>query len=531
MRLYFVFASLLVVGGLLAGGYFYRPVLWGFVVAGPLVLLGYVDFFQRRQTIRRNFPVLGWGRYLLEAVRPEIHQYFVESNSEGAPFSREERSIVYQRAKQALDTLPFGTQKNVYEVGYEWVNHSLLPIHVDPEGLRITVGGPDCKQPYTASLLNVSAMSYGALSKNAILALNGAALDGGFAHNTGEGGLSPHHQRMGGDLVWQIGTGYFGCRGAEGAFSGETFAEKAVLPQVKMIEIKLSQGAKPGHGGILPAKKLTPEIAAIRGVPLGRDVVSPPGHSAFATPVELLEFVARLRDLSGGKPVGFKLCVGKRREFLAICKAMEKTGITPDFITVDGGEGGTGAAPLEFSNYVGSPGTEALIFVHNSLRGFGLREQIRIAATGKISTGFGVIKRLAMGADFTFAARAMMLALGCIQAIKCNTNECPTGITTQKASLAKGLVVKDKRARVAAFQRETISSTAHLLGAMGLEGSGELRPWHIMRRLGPAETRHYGEIFEYLEPGCLVNGSPPASFARALDSASAETFRHNEGGA
>lgn len=531
MRRQFLISSVLVLGAVAVGARFNPLVLWSLVVIGPLVVLGLVDLLQTRHTIRRNFPLLGRFRYLFEAIRPEINQYFVESNTDGMPFSREERSVVYQRAKGALQTLPFGTQRDVYAPGYEWINHSLAPTHVEAEDLRVMVGGPDCRQPYSASLLNISAMSYGALSRAAVLALNGGAKDGGFAHNTGEGGISPYHLEPGGDLIWQVGTGYFGCRTPTGGFCERTFGEQVAHPAVKMVEVKLSQGAKPGHGGILPAAKVTEEIAAIRHVPMGQDVLSPPAHSAFSTPIEMMEFIARLRDLSDGKPVGFKLCVGKRREFLALCKAMEKTGITPDFITVDGGEGGTGAAPLEFSNRVGSPGIEGLMFVHNALVGFSLRDRIRVVTAGKVTTGYHMIKRLALGADLINSARGMMLALGCIQALRCNDNHCPTGITTQNPQLVAGLVVQDKRSRVASFHRETLASVAELLGAMGLNAPEELRPWHIMRRINPVEVRHYGELFEHLEDGCLLREHrPPESFARALRAATATTFRHAASG-
>ncbi|MCB0360700.1 MAG: FMN-binding glutamate synthase family protein, partial [Bdellovibrionales bacterium] len=381
-------------------------------------------------------------------------------------------------------------------------------------------------QPYSASILNISAMSYGALSKNAILALNGGARDGGFAHNTGEGGISSWHLQNGGDLIWQIGTGYFGCRNQSGGFDPERFVRNATRPEVKMIELKLSQGAKPGHGGILPAAKVSQEISEIRGVPLGKDVISPPAHTTFSTPVGMMHFLREMQQMAGGKPVGFKLCLGKRREFLALCKAMEKTGFTPDFIAVDGGEGGTGAAPLEFSNYLGSPGIDGLIFVHNALTGFALRDRIRVFTMGKVTTGFGMIKRLALGADAIYSARAMMLAMGCIQALRCNSNHCPAGIATQNPSLAAGLVVSDKRRRVYNFHRETISSAVELLEAMGLDHSQELRPWHLMRRVGSNEVRHYGELYHYLKRGELLAQPTPKDFLRAMRAADAETFRH-----
>jgi len=403
----------------------------------------------------------------------------------------------------------------------------MAPVHVEPSQLRVTIGGPDCTQPYEASVLNVSAMSFGSLSKNAILALNGGAKDGNFAHNTGEGGVSPYHLEPGGDLIWQVGTGYFGCRAADGGFCSDKFTLTAKNPQSKMIEIKLSPGAKPGHGGILPAKKVTQEIAEIRGVPMGQDVLSPPGHSAFTTPIEMMQFVRRLRSLSEGKPIGIKLCLGKRREFIALCKAMVQTGITPDYIVVDGGEGGTGAAPLEFSNRIGSPGTEGLVFVHNALVGFGLRNRVKIGATGKITSAFGITKLLALGADFCFSARAMMLALGCIQALVCNTNTCPTGVATQKRDLMGGLVVGDKRRRVATFHKETLDCLAEIVGAMGLSTHHKLRPWHILRRVSVNETRHYGELYDYLDEGELLQDKLPKDYERAVRAASAEDFAYH----
>jgi glutamate synthase domain-containing protein 2 len=498
--------------------------LWLLPLPLTLVGLGAYDMLQTRHAIRRNFPVAGRLRYLFEAIRPEMQQYFVESNTSGRPFSRQERSLVYQRAKNVTDTLPFGTEEDVYAVGYEWMNHSLCAIHPPHQDPRVRVGGPACKQPYDAAVLNVSAMSYGALSKNAILALNQGAKLGGFYHNTGEGGLSPYHLEGGGDICWQIGTGYFGCRDDMGNFDPVRFAEKAKKPQIKMIELKLSQGAKPGHGGILPASKVTREIAEIRHVPLGKDVLSPPTHSVFRTPKELCELVGRLRELSGGKPVGFKLCLGKRREFLAICKAMLETGIAPDFITVDGGEGGTGAAPLEFSNVLGTPLDEALIFIHNALVGIGLREHIRIIGSGRVISGFDLAHKLAIGADICNSARAMMFALGCIQAQKCNTNECPTGVATQDPSLVRGLVVSDKAVRVRNYQHNTVRALVELLAAGGMSSPAELRPWHILRRVSPTEVHHYGEMYEYLKDGALLGDSVPKSFARAWNAAKAASF-------
>jgi glutamate synthase domain-containing protein 2 len=506
--------------------YFYAPSAWAAVVIGPVFALALRDIFQTEHTILRAFPVLGHARYLLEKIRPEIRQYFIESDHDGRPFNRELRSIVYQRSKDALETLPFGTRMDVYAVGYEWFNHSLAPRHIDPESLRVTVGGKDCKQPYSASIYNISAMSFGSLSKNAVLALNGGAKLGKFAHNTGEGGISPYHVEPGGDLIWQIGTGYFGCRNDDGTFNLERFVENATRPTVKMIEVKLSQGAKPGHGGILPAKKLTAELAQIRHVPMGKDVLSPPAHSTFDTPVGLLEWIAQLREASGGKPVGFKLCIGKRREFLAICKAMVQTGIKPDYIAVDGGEGGTGAAPLEFSNHLGTPLTDGLVFVHNALVGFNLRDDIRVIASGRVMTANGLLKCLALGADLTYAARAYMLAIGCIQALECNSNRCPTGVATQNPGLVAALVPEDKAKRTHLFHHNTVEAAAEMLGAMGLEHTLDLRPWHILRRTALAEIRHYGDMYPYLEPGALLSEPYPSTFERAMKASSPDHFRH-----
>ena len=521
--LFFVVASVLF--SVLA--FFMWPtLLWSWVVLGPVIATGVYDYCQVSHSISRNFPVLGRMRYLFELIRPEIYQYFVESDTEGVPFDRDQRSLVYQRAKKARDTIPFGTKEDVYATGYEWINHSMSPIHHEPKDMRITIGGPDCKQPYSASLLNISAMSYGSLSKNAILALSKGAKLGGFAHNTGEGGISRYHLEGGADIIWQIGTGYFGCRNNDGTFSAELYAEQASVPQIKMIELKLSQGAKPGHGGILPAAKLTPEIAAIRKVPMGKDVLSPPGHSAFSTPIELLQFISKMRDLSQGKPIGFKLCVGKRREFLAVCKAMVQTGIAPDFISVDGGEGGTGAAPLEFSNHIGSPLNEGLIFVHNALVGYSLRSRIRVLASGKVTSGFGLVKRMALGADACSSARGMMLALGCIQALQCNSNHCPVGVATQNEWLMAGLDPTNKSARVANFHQETIKSLCEMLGAIGLAKPSDLRPWHVMHRVSPTITKHYGELYDFLDDGELLREPLPPDYRRACEAASANTFSH-----
>lgn len=508
------------------GAIFWSPmILWSLVVLGPPLFIGCVDLLQTKSSIRRNFPFLGNFRFILEDLGPELHQYFVENDQEGRPFNREQRSVVYQRAKRQRDTRPFGTQMDTYETGYEWINHSIRPLESEETVSRVTVGGPDCKLPYSASIFNISAMSYGSLSDAAVLALNGGAKLGNFAHNTGEGGISSHHLKPGGDLIWQIGTGYFGCRDERGNFDPKRFADKSQMPSVKMVEIKISQGAKPGHGGILPGVKVTKEIAEVRGVEVGKDILSPGAHSAFGTPIELCHYIQQLRELSGGKPIGFKICVGKRREFMCIAKAFVKTGITPDFITVDGGEGGTGAAPVEFSNRLGCPLKEALIFVHNVLVGFGVRDRIRINASGRIITGFDLLSKLCIGADICSSARGMMFALGCIQALKCNSNECPTGVATQDPYLVRGLVATQKQHRVHHFHKKTVDAAKELLGAMGLNQTSQTRPWHLMRRTGPSEVKHYGEIFEYLEEGVLLDESTtPESFLRPLKAASAESF-------
>lgn len=480
--------------------------LWVAVPGMALCALGLVDLTQTRHAIRRNYPVIGNLRFLFEAIRPEIRQYFLESDTQQLPFSRADRSLVYQRAKQQVDKRPFGTQQEVYGNGYEWINHSMNPTHITDPEFRINVGGPACTQPYSLSVLNISAMSFGALSANAVLALNKGARMGNFAHDTGEGGVSSYHLRHGGDLIWNIGSGYFGCRDEQGRFCPERFAERATQDHIKMIEIKLSQGAKPGHGGILPGAKVTAEIAAARGVPEGVDCNSPSRHSAFSTPVELMRFVAQLRELSGGKPVGFKLCIGHPWEWFAIAKAMLKTGITPDFIVVDGAEGGTGAAPVEFVDHAGTPLREALRLVHNTLVGIGLREQIRLGASGKIISAFDMARIMALGADWCNSARGFMFAVGCIQAQACHTDKCPTGVTTQDPLRQKALVVDDKSLRVASFHANTLKALAELLAAAGLEHPAELRPHHIARRISNGEVRVLSALFPDLQKGELLRG-------------------------
>ena len=485
-------------------GAIWPPFYWLLLIVIPLICLGLYDIVQKHHTLRRIYPVIGWFRYMFESVRPEIQQYFVETETNGTPVAREYRSLIYQRAKSARDTRPFGTIFDVNRDGYEWINHSLAPKDVEDHNPRVHFGGPDCTQPYAASPLNISAMSYGALSKNAIMALNKGAKQGGFAHNTGEGGLSPYHLKYGGDIIWQIGTGYFGCRDEHGNFDKNLFGQKATQDVVKMIEIKLSQGAKPGHGGILPAVKLTEEIAAIRHVPMGKDVISPAAHSAFSSPQGLLDFVQELRQLSGGKPVGFKLCIGQPKEFLGICKAMLDSGITPDFITVDGGEGGTGAAPTEMTNSVGTPLRDALIFVNNALIGIGLRDKIRIIASGKIFSAFHLLRMIALGADTVNSARGMMFALGCIQSRACNTDECPTGVATQNPARYKALDVEDKSRRVANYQTETVGNLVELIAAAGLDNLSQLQPQHINRRVSGTVVKTYRQLYPHITPGCLL---------------------------
>ena len=501
------------------------PARWFYVLTLALIGLGLYDMAQRRHTILRLYPVIGHIRFLFESIRKEIQQYFVESDVDGTPVSREFRSLVYQRAKGERDTRPFGTIFDVYRDGCEWINHSLAPKEIVNHDPRVVFGEGTCTQPYAASPLNISAMSYGALSKNAIMALNKGAKLGGFAHNTGEGGLSPYHQKYGADIIWQIGTGYFGCRNAEGGFDAEKFKESACLPVVKMIEIKLSQGAKPGHGGILPAAKLTEEIAAIRHVPMGQDVVSPPAHSTFDSPRGLLEFVVQLRELSGGKPVGFKLCIGNKSEFLGVCKAMLESGITPDFITIDGSEGGTGAAPVELTNSVGTPLRDGLVFVNRALVGIGLRQKIRLIASGKAISAFHVIRLLALGADTVNAARAMMFALGCIQSRSCNTDKCPTGIATQDPARYKALDIEYKGQRVFNYHKAMIGNLLELLSAAGLERLEDLGPQHIHHRVGGTVCRHYDEMYPLIAPGCLLEeNSVPEHWKTAWGRADANAW-------
>jgi glutamate synthase domain-containing protein 2 len=505
------------------------PVWWLMIFYVPLLMIGLYDWFQSEHAIRRNFPLFGRGRWIMESLRPYVRQYFVESDTDGVPINRMFRNVVYQRAKGEKDTVPFGTRVDTYRTGYEWIGHSLAATDVaEVDELRVEVGGPDCRQPYVASVFNISAMSFGALSRHAVLALNRGARLGGFYHNTGEGGIATYHLEPGGDLVWQIGTGYFGCRDDRGRFSPELFRQRATLPAVKMIEIKLSQGAKPGHGGILPAEKNTPEVAEIRGVEPGTVVVSPPTHSSFDSPTGLLHFIAKLRELSAGKPIGFKLAIGRKSEFVAICKAMAETGIYPDFITVDGGEGGTGAAPLEYTNSVGMPLRDALAFVVDCLIGFDLKQYIRVIASGKILSGFHLVKHLALGADICNSGRGMMLALGCVQSLTCNTNRCPTGVTTQEPRLYRGLVVPDKAQRVAQFHAKTVHATADLISSAGLGHTRELNRSHIYRRVSQERILRYDRIYPYLQRGVLLTESIPDAFTMLMREASSQQFVPDE---
>jgi glutamate synthase domain-containing protein 2 len=471
-----------------------------------LVGLGWRDTHQRRHSVLRNYPVIGHLRFLLEFIRPEIRQYFIESDHEAAPFSRQQRSLVYQRAKGDADKRPFGTQLDVNATGYEWINHSMAPTSVESHDFRLSIGagGTSCTQPYSASVFNISAMSFGALSANAILALNGGARRGNFAHDTGEGSISQHHRVHGGDLIWEIGSGYFGCRNDDGSFSEEHFTTNALDPQVKMIELKLSQGAKPGHGGVLPGPKVTPEIAAARGVPVGVDCVSPASHGAFKTPVEMMQFIDRLRRLSGGKPTGFKLCIGHPWEWFAICKAMLDTGILPDFIVVDGAEGGTGAAPLEFTDHVGAPLQEGLLLVHNTLMGLNLRSRIKIGCAGKVVSAFDIARNMALGADWCNSARGFMFALGCIQAQACHTGSCPTGVTTQDPMRQQALVVPTKTERVWRFHQNTLEALKELVQAAGLDHPNQITAAHIVRRLADNDVRLLANQLSFVKPGALL---------------------------
>lgn len=499
---------------------------WAWSIPAALVSLlagvGIYDLLQKRHSILRNYPVLGHMRFLLEALRPELQQYFIERNFDGRPFDRDIRSLIYARAKGTAAELSFGTERDIDVEGYEYLLHSAAPIEPPSEPFRVRVGGPDCSQPYDMALMNISSMSFGALSANALRALNSGARKGGFAHDTGEGGLTPYH--LGGaDVIWEIGSGYFGTRTKDGRFDPDQFADKAANDLVKCVSIKLSQGAKPGVGGVLPAAKVTKMIASVRGVPQGEKCVSPPGHSAFHTPRELIGFVARLRQLAGGKPVGFKLCVGSRVDVLAICKAMLSEGVTPDFIIVDGAEGGTAAAPLEYEDHVGLPLTDGLMTVHNALVGTGLRERIRIGASGKVATGTDIVKRLIQGADYTNSARSMMMATGCIQSQRCHTNHCPVGVATQDPRRARALNVADKSERVFRYQKATVEQAMRMMGSMGVSDPSQLNPGMLHKRVSSTEQRSYADLFEWLEPEELLHHTP-ISWRSAWHAADPDSF-------
>ena len=479
------------------------------VIFGILAVMGVYDLIQTKHSILRNYPVLGHMRFFFEGIRPEIRQYLIESDQDEEPFSRDDRSLVYQRAKGVEDARPFGTRMRVYDAGYSWVTHSVQPVHITDTDFRVTIGNKDCKQPYDASIYNISAMSFGSLSANAISALNKGAKMGQFAHDTGEGGISRYHREGGGDLIYEIGSGYFGCRTEDGQFDPDKFKEQAASDQIKMIELKLSQGAKPGHGGMLPASKISAEIAAARGIPMGHDCISPAAHSAFTSPVQMMEFLGKLRDLSGGKPVGFKLCIGHQREFMCMVKAMLDTGIVPDFIVVDGTEGGTGAAPLEFANHVGMPMVEGLTFVHNTLRGAGIRDQVKLGAAGKVVSAFDIARALALGADWCNSARGFMFAVGCIQAQACHTNHCPVGVATQDPTRQRALDVDDKSQRVARFHRNTLMALGEMTGAAGLEHPSDFLPRHMMMRQSDNSMVQGDQVYGYLPEGYLLDDQSP----------------------
>jgi glutamate synthase domain-containing protein 2 len=499
-------------------------VLVPMLVFAGLTALGIRDLLQKNHAVLRNYPISAHLRFLLEEIRPEMRQYFFESEKDGMPFSRDTRALVYQRAKMVLDKRPFGTQEDVYREGYEWMHHSVAPKAVADGDFRITIGGPDCTQPYTASVFNISAMSFGALSSNAVRALNAGAKKGGFAHDTGEGGVSPYHREHGGDLIWEVGSGYFGCRNRDGTFNPEEFARVAQDDQIKMVELKISQGAKPGHGGVLPAAKVSEEISKIRGVAMGEDCISPSTHRAFSTPLEMMAFIGEMRRLSGGKPAGFKLCVGHPWEFLAICKAMIESGIYPDFIVVDGNEGGTGAAPLEFMDHLGMPMREGVNFVHNALVGINARHRIRIGAAGKIATAFDMARAMSLGADWCNSARGFMFALGCIQSLSCHTDRCPTGVTSQDPVRNRALVVPHKSERVYNYHNATLRALAELIAAAGLEHPQQIRPVHFSKRISTTEVLSFSQLYPSLRPGELLEGTLDPRFREAWALARADSF-------
>ena len=498
---------------------------WGLLLMGPLAVLGVWDFVQNDHTLRRNYPLIARIRWIMEDLRPFAQSYLVEGDLEGRPFSHQARALVYARAKGDLDSHPMGTELDVYSDEYEWMSHSIVPDESLPDQWRLDIGTSTCAKPYSSSLLNISAMSFGSLSARAIEALNYGAAQGNFAHNTGEGSISRYHRMGGGDLIWEIGSGYFGCRRDDGGFDPSKFADNAQDDQVRMIEVKLSQGAKPGHGGVLPGEKVTEEIAEARGVPVGQTVTSPAAHSTFSTPIEMLEWITRLREMSGGKPVGMKLCVGQPHEVMAIGKAMLETGMHPDFITVDGAEGGTGAAPLELSNSVGMPLREGQIWVRNMLVGTGYKDRVKIAASGKIHSGAGMAKAFAIGADWCNAARPFMFALGCVQSLECHTGHCPTGVATQVPWRQRGLVVEDKAPRVARFQKQTLHSLREITVAMGLQSPWQIEPKDMRERVNGARSDAIDRIYSFLEPDELVLDPEGTRLAHHWRAARADSFR------
>lgn len=508
-----------------ADGKIFDILLIPILIFGALTALGVRDLMQKGHAVLRNYPISAHIRFLLEEIRPEMRQYFFESEKDGMPFSRDIRAVVYQRAKMQLDKRPFGTQEDVYRQGYEWMHHSVSPKTHAEEKFRVTIGGPDCAKPYSASVFNISAMSFGALSPNAVRALNAGAKKGGFAHDTGEGGFSPYHAEMGGDIIWEIGSGYFGCRHLDGTFDPEAFARVARQDQIKMVELKISQGAKPGHGGVLPAAKVSEEISKIRGVAMGEDCISPASHRAFSTPVGMMQFIGEMRKLSGGKPTGFKLCIGHPWEFLAICKAMIETGIYPDFIVVDGNEGGTGAAPLEFMDHLGMPMREGVSFVHNALIGINARDRIKIGASGKIATAFDMARAMSIGADYCNSARGFMFSLGCIQSLSCHTDRCPTGVATQDPTRARALYVPLKIDRVHNYHLATLHSLTELIAAAGLEHPQQLRPIHFSQRTSTTDVKSFAQLYPSLRPGELLEGTEDARFRDAWRMARTETFQ------
>jgi glutamate synthase domain-containing protein 2 len=527
---YIVLTICAVVTALLVAEVIFDPEWFDFllipiIIFGGLTVLGIRDVTQKPHAVLRNYPISAHIRFLLEEIRPEMRQYFFEGEKDGMPFSRDIRSLVYQRAKMDLDKRPFGTQEDVYREGYEWMHHSVAPTARAKEQFRVTIGGPDCTKPYSASVFNISAMSFGALSANAVRALNAGAKKGGFAHDTGEGGVSPYHRENGGDIIWEIGSGYFGCRNRDGSFNPDLFAKVSGEDQIKMVELKISQGAKPGHGGVLPAAKVSEEISKIRGVPMGEDCISPATHRAFSTPLEMMKFISEMRRLSGGKPAGFKMCIGHPWEFLAICKAMQESGIYPDFIVIDGNEGGTGAAPLEFMDHLGMPMREGVNFAHNALIGINARDRIRIGAAGKIATAFDMARAMAIGADWCNSARGFMFALGCIQSLSCHTDRCPTGVTSQDPLRARALVVPHKVDRVYNYHHSTLYALSELLAAAGLDHPRQLRPIHFSKRTSATEVWSFARLYPTLRPGELLGGTDDPRFREAWAMARADTFQ------